>query len=349
MCEPRKHENTKRESGSSSEFVPSCLRDGSLSRWRLEGSALTLALAGLLVASGHSQPLSAQTMPSPTPPGTVSASVSPRAVAIGAIATLEVSATFPSSPRWVEIDLGPLSSVFEVRRVKSGRTFGARRRWTIEITAFEPGPVTIAPLTINGALDTGPSGPLATTAAIDVDITSPAVSASDPLRPLAGRLDPPPLPVWVRIAVSVSGAAIALALVVVSARSLRRFLRRRRVRREFWRGTLAELRELSERAQRTSGEERRPVLHAAATVIKTALAAAFDRRLRGRTSADVHAILSEQPKHQKVRDRSAAIFDSLDRQRFGPQRTAKPDESPLPDAVALVERLPKRLRSEEGR
>jgi hypothetical protein len=286
---------------------------------------------------------------SPAQLGTATATLSSPALAVGAVGFLEVSATFRSAPQWVEIDLGPLSPAFEVRRVKSGGAFGTRRRWTIEIAAFEPGPALVPPLAVNGALANGLSGSLASTPAVEVEITSPAVSASDPLQPLIERLDPPPLPAWLRVTAVVVPGTIALAAVVALSRSMRRFLTRRRRRREFWRATLAALRQLADQAGGAAGEQRRSTLHAAAGVIKTALAAALDRRVRGRSSADVHAILSEQPKHQKVRDRSAAIFDSLDRQRFGPKRPTESDDNPLPDAVAMVERLPKRLRSEDAR
>jgi hypothetical protein len=140
-----------------------------------------------------------------------------------------------------------------------------------------------------------------------------------------------------------------LTMVAALSRAIHRMLQRRRRTREFWRTTLANIRQLAEHARSASGDERRSTLHAAAAVIKSALAAALDPRVGGRSAADVEAILSEQPKYRKVSDRSAAIFDSLDRQRFGPTHPTSPDNSPLPEAVAMVERLPKRLRSEEAK
>lgn len=305
-----------------------------------------LFLAGAVLAchgQSDGQPLARSAITEAT------TTVEPSSIAIGHLATLQISVTLPSAPRWVEVDLASLSPAFEVRRVVAGRTFGARRQWSVEITSFEPGTQIVPALTINGEFGDGPSGSLARTAPVDVIVTSPKVSAEDPLQPMAGRLDPPPWPVWLRILLwgvaMVSTAALLSGSIIWS----RRAAERRRKTREFWSTTTATMRQLAERARHATPQQRRSLLHSTASLIKSALAAAIDPRVRGRSSTDVRAILSQDSKHAAVRDHSTSILSSLDRQRFGPTPSAKPEGEVLSDAVRLVERLPKRLRTEGPR
>lgn len=234
------------------------------------------------------------------------------------------------SPR-ASLDLSPLADhVTEQRSLEQRRSLTGTK-WHLTVTAFQPGAVEIPSLPVQIA----GWDPVLFTPPVTLVFTAPEVSPDTPLRPMTGRLEAGPA----HMALTTTVGTTTLLLTGLWARrrvatTVRRWQRRRR-----WRQRAGALRDYGT-LMRDAGDRRgRPIAHAAAALIRSALAEAIDPAILKATTGRVGHLVLEQTNDSSVAAAVRGILAPLDDARFSRTVKTRQASQAISDASALLDAL----------
>jgi hypothetical protein len=168
-------------------------------------------------------PAATAAAPRPDPPAPFAARfrLEPARARIGDRVTLTIDVDASTAIESVQPRLAERLGEFDVLSIDSTPVArddtGWRQQWRVTLAAFDTG----EPRLPRFALDFTTAGGLAQAywvdAGLGATITAPAVTADMPLRPLAGRADPPPPSPWPRIALIGAALSVVVGLLAVPA------------------------------------------------------------------------------------------------------------------------------------
>jgi len=203
----------------------------------------------------------------PPAPFIVRFRLEPARARIGDRLTLTIDVDAPANIESAQPRLEDRLGAFDVLSIDStpmARTDGAwRQTWRVTLAAFDKGEPRVPRFAIDYLAAGGQTLAYWADTGLLATITAPTVTADMPLRPIAGRQDPPPESPWPRIALI--GGILSLVVGVASIPLVVWWLRTLRRRRQlaFFRQLQKELARLGEAPTRTPDEARTAYTRAA--------------------------------------------------------------------------------------
>lgn len=291
----------------------------------LAAAALVLALQASApraqpAAQSGAQPAAAvQNLP--PAPFAVRFRLDPARAQIGERLTLTIDIDAPSVVESVRPRLEERLGDFDVLSIDSTPTVkdegSWRQTWRVTLAAFDKG----EPRVPRFALDYTAAGGVALAywadPALIATITSPVVTADMPLRPIAGRQDPPPESPWPRIALI--GGILSLVVGVASVPLVVWWLRSMRRRRQlaFFRQLQRELARLGEAPARTP-EEARAAYTRAAEILRLGVGRVAPGHISSLPSPDLANHLARiGAEGVRIAAKLRAALSAVDAVRFG--------------------------------
>jgi hypothetical protein len=236
-------------------------------------------------------------------------------------------------PEGARCTLEPPGRLGELEVLQVVEAPGGRSRhmaWRLVAIAFEPGALTVPPVSVR-VLRTGDGvASLAVTAPAAIDVPSPPAAPDDELRAAAGPIDPGPD--WRVIAASVIGGLAVLAAAWVARQSRRR--RRPTPMAVAVAPTLGQVIErirALERAPAASSDEVLAVYRRLSDELRGFAASALSVPAEALTSRELVRVIRAMPQGAAHAPRGRALLEGIDRVKFGGER---PDATGRAGAVA---------------
>ena len=257
----------------------------------------------------------------PPAPFTVRFRLEPARARIGDRLTLTIDIDAPSVIESVRPRLEERLGDFDVLSIDSTPTVkdegSWRQTWRVSLAVFDAG----EPRVPRFALDYTAAGGIVLAywadPALPATITSPAVTADMPLRPIVGRQDPPPESPWPRIALI--GGVLSLIVGIASIPLVVWWLRSLRRRRQlaFFRQLQLELARLGEASTRTP-EEARAAYTRAAEILRLGVGRVAPGPISSLPSPDLANHLARVgAEGARIASRLRASLSAVDAVRFG--------------------------------